>query len=252
MKEQHNLATTLDIRRNRSEPNVIPVNNKSPSHSIVAGRKLKHYRYGSHPSQPFPNSRTPNPIVVRSSKKIDKRHARYALTAGMMLGIRESVGGALGVEAELEIDKWEEWERCWEEELNQDYNVGNTDDMHSETSTDVLNESSTSDNGQREPSTTTSKKIKEKCISTLTEECQRVTKYKFPPHQFYLGSNTSKPLPHKYKFKVYAPLIFARIRSLFGVEKQPYLHSICGKFNFYGEYGMLSFVKVVTFLRVPN
>ncbi|EED88647.1 phosphatidylinositol-4-phosphate 5-kinase (PIP5K)-like protein, partial [Thalassiosira pseudonana CCMP1335] len=38
---------------------------------------------------------------------------------------------------------------------------------------------------------------------------------------------------HKYKFKVYAPLIFARIRSLFGVEKQTFLHSICGKFNFY-------------------
>ena len=166
----------------------------------------------------------------------------------MMLGIRESVGGALGVEAELEIDKWEEWERCWEEELNQEFNVDNTtDDVNSESTLDVLNESSTSDDGQREPSTTTtSKKIKEasvaQCITTLTEECQRVSKYKFPPHQFYLGSNTSKPLPHKYKFKVYAPLIFARIRSLFGVEKQPFLHSICGKFNFYGEYMSLSFI----------
>jgi hypothetical protein len=71
------------------------------------------------------------------------------------------------------------------------------------------------------------------CLTTLTLECERVSKYKFPPHQFYLGSNpdspTSKPLPHKYKFKVYAPLVFARIRSLFGVEKQPFLHSICGK-----------------------
>lgn len=156
----------------------------------------------------------------------------------MMLGIRESVGGALGVEAEIEIGRWEEWERCWEEEFLLE--EGKDDEAKSEAST----VGSTVSDGNNSTSTTSpSKKTKKaaaQCCTTLTQECQRVSKYKFPPHQFYLGSNTSKPLPHKYKFKVYAPLIFARIRNLFGVEKQPFLHSICGKFNFYGElYGVV-------------
>lgn len=69
--------------------------------------------------------------------------------------------------------------------------------------------------------------------SELLEQCEQVSRYKFPPNRFYLGSNTSRPLPHKYKFKVYSPLVFARIRSLFGVDRQEFLHSICGKFNFY-------------------
>ena len=67
----------------------------------------------------------------------------------------------------------------------------------------------------------------------LTTQCTRISKYKFSPDTFYLGSNTSEPLPHKYKFKVYAPVVFQRIRTLFGVEKQTFLHSICGKFNLY-------------------
>ena len=67
----------------------------------------------------------------------------------------------------------------------------------------------------------------------LTTQCTRISKYKFSPQTFYLGSNTSEPLPHKYKFKVYAPVVFQRIRTLFGVEKQTFLHSICGKFNLY-------------------
>ena len=146
----------------------------------------------------------------------------------MMLGIRESVGGALGVEAEIQIDQWEEWEKAWEEEFLMDEGEALKDDT---SETRDMNESIASERSSP-------KKVKSamaECCTTLTQECQRVSKYKFPPHQFYLGSNTSKPLPHKYKFKVYAPLIFARIRSLFGVEKQPFLHSICGKFNFYGE-----------------
>jgi hypothetical protein len=67
----------------------------------------------------------------------------------------------------------------------------------------------------------------------LTQQCERISKYNFSPSTFYLGSNTSEPLPHKYKFKVYAPVVFQRIRTLFGVEKQTFLHSICGKFNLY-------------------
>jgi hypothetical protein len=142
----------------------------------------------------------------------------------MMLGIRESVGGALGVEAEIEIGRWEEWERCWEEEfLLEEAQENGVQDVNSESVDENVERSSPSKR----------KSAAAQCSTTLTLECQRVSKYKFPPHQFYLGSNTSKPLPHKYKFKVYAPLVFARIRSLFGVEKQPFLHSICGKFNFY-------------------
>eukprot|EP00804_Cyclotella_cryptica_P005594 CCRYP_003084-RB/>CCRYP_003084-RB protein AED:0.04 eAED:0.04 QI:779/1/1/1/1/1/4/244/547 len=180
----------------------------------------------------------------------------------MMLGIRESVGGALSVEAEIEIGRWEEWERCWEEEFQMDF-AGGKDDAGKDCAEDQDEDEVQTDNGTEDDLEGTdlssdhkdsssgpspSKQSKKaahssstsaaaQCLTTLTLECERVSKYKFPPHQFYLGSNpnspTSKPLPHKYKFKVYAPLVFARIRSLFGVEKQPFLHSICGKFNFY-------------------
>jgi hypothetical protein len=199
-------------------------------------------------------------MVSRSSKRINKKHAQYALCAGMMLGIRESVGGATGVEAELQISMWEGCERTWlsqvedgtsdnneEKEAQLDESV--TDDKsitaddannHSQSAGSNLSSSparrsnsyasiSTSSSPARQNSTTATAEA----YTTLTTECERVAKYKLPANQFYLGSNTSKPLPHKYKFKVYAPLVFARIRSLFGVEKQTFLHSICGKFNFY-------------------
>ena len=193
----------------------------------------RHYRYGRPPT--LPRSSDPNPMVRRSSKKINKKHARYALCAGMMLGIRESVGGALGVEAELEISNWEGWERSWQDTGEEDDNMGGEND---ESVALVVNGSTTKDISAAtiaHPVSPSSPRPANNLltVATLTAECERVAKYKFPANQFYLGSNTSKPLSHAYKFKVYAPLIFARIRSLFGVEKQTFLHSICGKFNFY-------------------
>ena len=80
-------------------------------------------------------------MVSSSSKKIHKKHARYALTAGMMLGIRESVGGALGVEAELQISNWEGWERAWqEEEDNQGIAVVECNDDKEENDTHTVGE----------------------------------------------------------------------------------------------------------------
>ena len=206
----------------------------------------RHYRYGRPPSLPRGND--PNPMVRKSSKKINKKHARYALCAGMMLGIREGVGGALGVEAELGISNWEGLEHSWEEgggeeEEEEEVEDGEGGAEGEEGSEIVLLNGSKTDGSSSSPSrrprsndpssSSSSHENLAAVAATLTAECERVAKYKFPPHQFYLGSNTSKPLPHKYKFKVYAPLVFARIRSLFGVEKQTFLHSICGKFNFY-------------------
>ncbi|KAL3809575.1 hypothetical protein ACHAXA_005791 [Cyclostephanos tholiformis] len=219
----------------------------------------RNYKYGRPPSLPSANE--PNPMVTKSSKKINKKHARYALCAGMMLGIRESVGGALGVEAELEISNWEGWERSWEEGGREDEEEEEMEENEEgeegakEKEVVQLVDGMKSDGGggggggdagddaSGPSSPSSSSPSRRRCsmndpatldvAATLTAECERVAKYKFPPNQFYLGSNTSSPLPHKYKFKVYAPLIFAKIRSLFGVEKQTFLHSICGKFNFY-------------------
>ena len=265
--------------------------------------KTRKYKYGMPPTIPSKFQKQPNPIVTTSSKKIGKKHARYALTAGMMLGIRESVGGALGVEHELEIGRWRELEleeggddgegvdengnvvvvvvddgdgggenvegvvekKELDDNLEDSNNSagvdgstkGNASQSSSQststakatpkttstaqtTSSQSPKRSSTSNTstGTSTTDASTSNTNKSKTTSAyttmLTQECARVSKYKFPPHQFYLGSNTrAGPLPHKYKFKVYAPLVFARIRSLFGVEKQTFLHSICGKFNFY-------------------
>jgi len=273
-----------------------PQLNKSPNKHrtlSVSSSTHRHYKYGKPPT--LPNSKNPNPMVSSSSKKIHKKHARYALTAGMMLGIRESVGGALGVEAELQISNWEGWERAWqEEEDNQGIAVVECNDDKEENDTHTVGgggekelqheespaEETTGDTKENNTTASQSQSLEsdinadstqsssevtnhtqqshtnnnnrttneiQEAYTTLTTECERVTKYKFPPNQFYLGSNTSKPLPHKYKFKVYAPLVFARIRSLFGVEKQTFLHSICGKFNFYefasnARSGQVSFV----------
>eukprot|EP00571_Detonula_confervacea_P015135 CAMPEP_0172308002 /NCGR_PEP_ID=MMETSP1058-20130122/8732_1 /TAXON_ID=83371 /ORGANISM="Detonula confervacea, Strain CCMP 353" /LENGTH=921 /DNA_ID=CAMNT_0013020331 /DNA_START=165 /DNA_END=2930 /DNA_ORIENTATION=- len=260
-------------RRNNSLPNAlfnptthtgahskIGLRNRSASTSLSSSHNHRHYKYGKPPT--LPNAKNPNPMVSKSSKKINRKHARYVLTAGMMLGIRESVGGALGVEAELEISNWVEGESRWREneedgdeeegderkkkeglggqevQLDESKLQGQTNANN--TPQDSSQQPQATDNSQTpsptRKSTSSSQSLptrQSQAYTTLTRECERVTKYKFPPHQFYLGSNTSKPLPHKYKFKVYAPLVFARIRSLFGVEKQTFLHSICGKFNFY-------------------
>lgn len=109
-----------------------------------------------------------------SGKKIDKTHAQYAMSAGMMLGVRESVGGVSGASDGLELDEDE--------------------------------------------------------VSNLEEECVRNEKYKFPAGTCFLSSNVA--LPYKYKFKAYAPTIFSKIRGIVGVEKQRFLHSICGKDSF--------------------
>ena len=251
--------------RTHSLPNTTSLNQISATNINGAGRTLsisssthRHYKYGKPPTA----SKNPNPMVSRSSKKIHKSHMHYALTAGMMLGIRESVGGALGVEVEEEILNWEGWERSWSCSYNTEDEDGSGGAEIDDKGSAVANKTSlvTSElceqpsdkrdtDGKEEASSslatsstptrpTLSQSLQQAndiqdAYKTLVTECERVTKYKFPANQFYLGSNTSKPLSHKYKFKVYAPLVFARIRSLFGVEKQTFLHSICGKFNFY-------------------
>ena len=93
--------------------------------------------------------------------KIDKTHSHYNLALGMMIGIRESVGGFDGL-LEAELDE-------------QDFTT-----------------------------------------SQLFQECRRNRKYWF----------------ENYQFKAYAPLVFARIRSHFGIDKQLFLHSICGNFSY--------------------
>jgi 1-phosphatidylinositol-4-phosphate 5-kinase len=103
-----------------------------------------------------------------SGKKIDKKHAQYALSAGMMLGVRECVGGMTDITAEDQPKSL-----------------------------------------------------------TLEEECSRVEKFKFPAGAYFVSSKMAS-LPYRYKFKAYAPKIFHRIRDMAGVDKQLFLHSICG------------------------
>jgi hypothetical protein len=50
---------------------------------------------------------------------------------------------------------------------------------------------------------------------------------KIPAGGYVISSHAAK-LPYGYKFKAYAPHIFSRIRNFAGVEKQRFLHSICG------------------------
>mmetsp|Transcript_19412 Transcript_19412/g.40624 ORF Transcript_19412/g.40624 Transcript_19412/m.40624 type:complete len:1206 (+) Transcript_19412:181-3798(+) len=257
----------VTMRRNRSDPITAQSGHGRTNHhhhgdrtSSNGSRKSRKYKYGMPPTIPSQFQKNPNPIVVKSSKKIGKKHARYALAAGMMLGIREGVGGAMGVEHELEIVRWKELERLEmeekekekEKEENENENedasgsleqmtgveggcgADNNDSTSPPTRLSTVSTTSTHANSATSNSSRHShEKHSSAFTTTLTRECERISKYKFPAHQFYLGSNNRAPLPHRYKFKVYAPLVFARIRALFGVEKQTFLHSICGKFNFY-------------------
>eukprot|EP00581_Thalassiosira_minuscula_P008899 CAMPEP_0183707060 /NCGR_PEP_ID=MMETSP0737-20130205/3735_1 /TAXON_ID=385413 /ORGANISM="Thalassiosira miniscula, Strain CCMP1093" /LENGTH=907 /DNA_ID=CAMNT_0025934635 /DNA_START=147 /DNA_END=2870 /DNA_ORIENTATION=- len=228
-------------KRNRSLPNSLPRSDSLDGALGGGGSGNRNYRYGKPPT--LPHAKHPNPMVIKSSKKIHKKHARYALTAGMMLGIRESVGGAMGVENELEIRGWERWEAEEDAMLERRRREGSqmmAQGAEDEDEVDVEGNASeppplsqSQSQKSHPPSSSPASPMGYTEHTTLLTECARITKYKFPPHQFYLGSNTAKPLPHKYKFKVYAPLVFGRIRSLFGLEKQTFLHSICGKFNFY-------------------
>ena len=62
----------------------------------------------------------------------------------------------------------------------------------------------------------------------------QVDKFVFPPCGNSRGPNVTPPhqLAHTFKFKAYAPKIFAKIRTMFGVEPAHFMLSICGEYNF--------------------
>ena len=130
--------------------------------------QIKKLRFRKNYGSPVDNSINTRHV---SGKKIDKKHAQYALSAGMMLGVRECVGGMSAVATE-----------------------GGSGGKKS---------------------------------LSLEEECLRYEKYKIPAGAYFISSNKTT-LPYRYKFKAYAPTIFHRIRDMAGVDKQLFLHSICG------------------------
>jgi len=144
--------------------------------SLLSSSSTSSVRYSKKYGSP-----TENNINTRhvSGKKIDKKHAKYALSAGMMLGVRECVGGMSNLHA------------------------ADADDM------------SIGPGG-----------VQKKQL-TLEEECLRVEKIKIPAGAYFVSANMAS-LPYRYKFKAYAPVIFHRIRDMAGVDKQLFLHSICG------------------------
>lgn len=62
----------------------------------------------------------------------------------------------------------------------------------------------------------------------------QVDKFVFPPQGNSKGPNITPPhqLAHTFKFKAYAPKIFSKIRTMFGVEAAHFMLSICGNYNF--------------------
>ena len=109
---------------------------------------------------------------MKKQKKIDKSHPHYQLAVGMMMGIRETVGGMDGL-LEADFD---------EEDFRTD---------------------------------------------SLFKECRRNRKYSFQSTINGAAATTAY-----YQFKAYAPLVFARIRSNVGIDKNLFLHSVCGNFRY--------------------
>lgn len=146
----------------------VAVTDDLPQRSTSFDGTMKSSRFRKNYGSPVDNSINTRHV---SGKKIDKKHAQYALSAGMMLGVRECVGGM----------------------------------------SDIVNAENDACKQQL----------------TLEEECLRVEKFKFPAGAYFVSSNMAS-LPYRYKFKAYAPKIFHRIRDMAGVDKQLFLHSICG------------------------
>ena len=136
-----------------------------------------------------------------SGKKIDNKHTQFALAAGMMLGVRECVGGINSIEFEVKA-------------LSQSEEYEDSDDDK------TSNDGGRSRHNKRRNSNDMSPLI-------LEEECARVEKVKIPAGAYFISSHVAS-LPYRYKFKAYAPHVFSRIRHMAGVEKQRFLHSICG------------------------
>lgn len=171
------LQTTINSSEDESI-NFSPLNDSLSYHAtpssleVVPTKDISFKRKSSRHSK---NYGTPvgNDINTRhvSGNKIDMKHTQFALSAGMMLGVRECVGGMSSISGEQDLDE----------------------------NTDII----------------------------LEVECARVEKVKIPAGAYIISSHVAS-LPYRYKFKAYAPHIFSRIRAFAGVEKQRFLHSICG------------------------
>lgn len=156
----------------------------------IAVRRNGSFLYGAPTDSKKINTRH----VSAGGRRINRKHAQYALAAGMMLGIRESVGGAEGVYEEIHEAL------CHSGELG-DWVGGGGEDGDANQATRL--------------------------------ECAQVRKFKFrTPESQGLSMADGRCLPYEYRFKAYAPLVFSKIRTKFGVRKQSFLHSVCGHFNF--------------------
>jgi len=63
-----------------------------------------------------------------------------------------------------------------------------------------------------------------------SEEFMRMEKYVFRPDGRY--KTPPHKLGHTFKFKDYAPVPFAYIRRMFGINEYEFIHSVCGNANF--------------------
>jgi 1-phosphatidylinositol-4-phosphate 5-kinase len=69
--------------------------------------------------------------------------------------------------------------------------------------------------------------------SLTLDDFSHVDKQVFPAKGNDKGPRTTPPHPlvHTFKFKSYAPKVFARIREFFNIDVASYMMSVCGKFT---------------------
>lgn len=177
-------------------------------------------------------------------RKINKKHHQYHLSAGMILGVREVVGGVRSLydeesdendEGEEDDDDDDDDEEKSEEDDDTEIDEGyidpddeddedeGTEDEHSDKKPMTKLEAD-KDNNYRDSISPSPARIN---MNRLREQCNHFEKYKFPAGSYIISG--TKALPYRYKFKAYAPRVFSKIRNFFGVGKQEFLHSICGK-----------------------
>jgi len=182
-------------------------------------------------------------------RRVNKKHHQYDLSAGMILGVREVVGGIQSLYDEEEESDENDYDETGDDgaSSNEDDDSNDNDDDGEDDEEETEDPDNKNDNAEvidsqgtdtksslrteadkditnRDPTSHSPNRVN---LSRLREQCNHFEKYKFPAGSYIISG--AKALPHRYKFKAYAPRVFSKIRNFFGVGKQDFLHSICGK-----------------------
>jgi 1-phosphatidylinositol-4-phosphate 5-kinase len=157
-------------------------------------------------------------------KVIDGKHELYTLSIAVMIGVRTSISKTNSLlQAESIVDSTKTSPARKSRKFRSD-GKGDAEEIPK-----ASNRKRLMSNGSHANSTVQEEKIKERRW-VLPSDFRMMEKYEFRPR----GGKKTPPhqLAHTFKFKDYAPIAFAYLRRLAGINDYDFLLSICGNANF--------------------